>query len=378
MITKWYPNREDPQIGVFIQKHAKAISYYNNVNVLYIHSQNNLLKKFEIVQNENGQLNEILIYYRKDTSLLSKIINPVLYLLALSKGIQLLEKKEKKPDIIHAYILTRTGFIAWYLSKRKRIPYIISEQWSGFVTGKYLKKSLLKKSITGFVVRKSKAVTCVSQFLSDRMKNCGLENNLYCVIPNVIETPLTAKSLKHNDAVNVLLVADLVDEIKNISSVIKMINNVEEEITFSLSIIGGGPDESMLKKLASNFNLLDKKVFFLGQKVNEEVYSHLLQSDFLIMNSRYETFSLICAEAMSCGIPVLATRCGGPDEFVTDDTGILIDSDNEELLKNNFIYMLRNFKKFDSHKIKEYAMERFSKEKAGIAFQKLYSTVINQ
>ena len=65
MITKWYPNTEDPQFGIFIQKHARAISRYNKISVLYIHSSNNLSDTFMIVENETDNLNEVIIYFRK-------------------------------------------------------------------------------------------------------------------------------------------------------------------------------------------------------------------------------------------------------------------------------------------------------------------------
>jgi glycosyltransferase involved in cell wall biosynthesis len=78
---------------------------------------------------------------------------------------------------------------------------------------------------------------------------------------------------------------------------------------------------------------------------------------------------------MSCGKPVLATKCGGPNEFVTNETGILIEPDNDEELKSKFIYMLHHHKGFDPTYIISYARNLFSKEKASIAFQEVYSTI---
>lgn len=378
MITKWYPNREDPQFGVFIQKHARAISQYNNISVLYIHSFFNLPDDFEIDEKENNGLKEIIIYFRKNTSAIGKIINIFRYLSALKKGLRILNKRNSEPQIIHAYILTRTGFIAWYLSWRKKIPFVISEQWSGYLTGKYLRSTLIKKMITRFIVSKAASVICVSSFLLKRMKECGLENSAYQVIPNVIENVSQSSLTINKNQINVLMVADLVDEIKNISGVIRMISQLEDDILFHLRIIGGGPDEGKLKKLAASFNLLDRKIFFEGLKDNAEVYTYLQRCDFLIMNSRYETFSLICAEAMSCGKPVLATTCGGPNEFVNAETGLLIEPDNDAELKKNFLYMLRHFQSYDPVQITNYANELFSMRKVGQAFQKLYSSIISQ
>ena len=375
MITKWYPNREDPQFGVFIQKHARAISLYNNICLIYIHPINNLSNVFEIDESENNDLKEVLIYFKKDTSVFGKIINSIRYIVAINKGIKILSNKISQPDIIHSYILTRTGIVAWYLSRRKNIPFVISEQWSGYVTGQFLKYSFLKKIITRFISTKASALTAVSSFLLAGMKTCGLENSVSQIIPNAIENTAVHSTTKSGNQINVLMVADLVDEIKNISGVIRMISKIDQKLPFILQIIGGGPDESILKKLASDLNLLDRKIFFEGQKNNSEVYTYLRNCDFLILNSRYETFSLICAEAMSCGKPVLATACGGPNEFVIKETGLLIKPDNDKELKENFEFMLKNFHDYDSVWIANYAKSMFSMEKVGKAFQLLYSSI---
>lgn len=376
MIAKWYPNREDPQFGVFIRKHAQAISKYDDVTVLYVHSATMATLKFEIVKNESESLKEIIIYYRKNNSIFGKIINTFNYFLAVRKGLNKVTEKQINPDIIHAYILTRTGIIAWYLSLKWKIPFIVSEQWSGYVTGKFLKSSWINKAVTRFIVDKAYALTSVSSFLLNRMEDCGLDNSSKQVIPNVIENYPAGELIEKSKHVNVLIVADLVDDIKNISGVIKMIGSLDDEIPFNLKIIGRGPDEMKLKKQAKELNLLGNKIFFEGLKPNNEVYDFLRNCDFLVMNSRYETFSLICAEAMSCGKPVLATRCGGPDEFITPDTGILIETDNDVELRKNFLYMLAHYRDFDAVKIKEYSYRLFSKEKIGHAFHQLFQSII--
>ena len=375
MIAKWYPNREDTQFGVFIQKHARAISLYNNIGVLYIHPIINLSNDFEIDEKDYNDLKEVLIYFKKNTSFFGKIINSIRYLTALNKGINILNNKISNPDILHAYILTRTGIVAWYLSKRKNIPFIISEQWSGYVTGKFLKSSFIKKMITRFIARKASAITSVSYYLLDGMKTCGLINSGSRIIPNVIENTEVNTLPSNRNQINVLMVADLVDEIKNISGVIRMISRTDHASPFILRIIGGGPDEDKLKKLASDLNLLDRIIFFEGQKNNSEVYTYLRNCDFLILNSRFETFSLICAEAMSCGKPVLATACGGPNEFVIKETGLLIKPDNDEELKENFEFMLKHLHEYDALWISNYAKSMFSMEKVGKAFQILYSSI---
>ena len=154
-----------------------------------------------------------------------------------------------------------------------------------------------------------------------------------------------------------------------------MVAELPESIPFQIKIIGQGKDSATLKKLALEFNLLNTKIFFEGLKSNDEVYQYLQDCDFLVMNSLYETFSLICAEAMSCGKPVLATLCGGPNEFITPDTGILIEPGNKAQLKENFLFMLANHRKFNPMSIRAYVKNLFSQEKVGNDFQQFYESI---
>jgi glycosyltransferase involved in cell wall biosynthesis len=207
---------------------------------------------------------------------------------------------------------------------------------------------------------------------------CGL-NNHYYVINNVI----TPQSLSHQgktqktSGTNVLVVADLVDEIKNISGTIRAFAQaLKSRPQMILNIIGHGPDEKKLRSIASEFGLLNKKIFFHGVKTNEEVYRALSESDFLIMNSRFETFSLICAEALFCGKPVIATRCGGPEEFITDEMGILINTDNKDELSSAIVHMYDTKDEFNPETLKLYAMNRFSGERIGNQFLEVYKAVL--
>jgi glycosyltransferase involved in cell wall biosynthesis len=257
------------------------------------------------------------------------------------------------------------------------IPHIISEQWSGYTTGKFAKSSFIKKATARLLVGNASALTCVSTFLLKKMKDNGLKNKNNRVIPNVIENVTQLTPAGNKNGTEILLVADLVDEIKNISGVIKAIGALRDSSSVNLRIVGGGPDEQKLKSLTSELKLNDK-ISFEGLKTNAEVYEYLQRCDFLVMNSRFETFSLICAESMSCGKPVVATRCGGPDEFVTKETGILIEPGNENELVSAINYMLNNLQNYNSEAIKKYSQELFSIEIASKSFEEVYKNAIKQ
>ena len=379
-ITKWYPTRYDPQFGVYIRKHASAIASFCEVAVLYVCSDDQLdKKKYELTRNDQYNLMSVIIYFKKFSSafpVADKIVNVYRYCRATITGLTYVRKNFGDHDITHAYILLRPAFVAYFIQLFRKKPFVVSEQWSGFATGKYAGKNPLVKLLTRFIVNKAKARTVVSGFLKNHMVQNGLKGN-YTIIPNIVELPALRARSQPNSIIKILTVADLVDEIKNISGTLRaMAEIIPAHSNVEFHIIGEGTDRKKLETLASELNLLNQSVFFHGLKSNDEVYEILLNSDFLVMNSNFETFSLICAEAISCGKPVIATRCGGPQEFINDETGILIEPRNQQQLIHAIHRMLKDYQNYLPEKLKQYAALHFSSKLVAEKFQEVYKKII--
>lgn len=76
---------------------------------------------------------------------------------------------------------------------------------------------------------------------------------------------------------------------------------------------------------------IDHMVRFIGFRSDAAEFLNGL--DALVLSSRHEGFSLATVEAMACGLPVVATRCGGPEEIVADGkTGLLVDVQSPDQL----------------------------------------------
>ena len=75
--------------------------------------------------------------------------------------------------------------------------------------------------------------------------------------------------------------------------------------------------------------------------------------DAFVLASRAETFGVVYVEAMAAGLPVIATACGGPEDFVSEENGILIPADNEEKLTEALIEMYHMAHKYDKQAISE-------------------------
>ncbi len=84
-----------------------------------------------------------------------------------------------------------------------------------------------------------------------------------------------------------------------------------------LTMLGGGPLQRVLEQRVKDLGL-SGRVTVLGAVAPPEVFEHLRTADLLVHASRYETFGMTMVEAIAAGVPVLATRCGGPEETLAE------------------------------------------------------------
>jgi len=376
-ITKWYPDKFDPQTGVFIRKQAAAAALFCEVALLYITRDPSLTAPFKLEEHKNGSLHEFILYFRPFKSgmrFLDRFVNLLYYFLYGHLATRVIHKTWGKQDLTHAVVFARPVAQAWLLRLRKGIPYLVTEHWSGFATGEFRKKNSLYKNFVRFLTRRSGAILVVSDFLGNKMRSENLQAR-YEVIPNIVDPSLVAAPREASPLIRILVVADLVDEIKNISAILTAFRSAANEHAI-LQIVGDGPDRAMLESKAAAIGLLDKKIFFHGRVDNVEVYKYLSECSFLVMNSNQETFSLICAEALCCGRPVVATRCGGPEEFLSGELGILIDPSNQNQLTEAMNKMIRQYRSYDPDKLKQFANGHFSATRVGKMYFDIYQDLL--
>lgn len=103
----------------------------------------------------------------------------------------------------------------------------------------------------------------------------------------------------------------------------------KEGYDFDLWIIGEGADRNALETQVKESGL-SENVKFLGFQTNPHMY--LNQCDCFVCSSRTEGYSLVIAEAMCVGLPVISTRCAGPEEILEGGKyGLMVDNSTDGL-----------------------------------------------
>ena len=108
----------------------------------------------------------INVYYKKVTHsipLLSQLQKANRYIKAHLIGLKIVNQKFNAIDLVHHNILYPAGVIAWYLKKSKGIPYIITENWTGYLPSKNTHQSWIQKILSKKIARNANCITPVSK-----------------------------------------------------------------------------------------------------------------------------------------------------------------------------------------------------------------------
>ena len=362
----WYPSNVLPKNGDFIMRHAKTVSAMHTVSVLHIISKPRI-SKTEIEVEKDNDLHTYIAYIKPSK-------NPFFKLYRFWFAYQALLKEIGGFDIVHLNKLYPFGLLALHLKKIKKLPYIISEHWTGYLLKE--KKSLpwLEQILSKKITANASFVCPVSSDLKNSMLKSGLRGN-YQIIPNVVNTTLFKPTLKTSKVFTITHISSLLDKHKNISGMLRVAKQLEDCIdSFQWNFIGG--TEGQFKNLIKNLDFKKNQVCFIDHIDHKKVPGFLNASDVFILFSNYENLPCVILEAFSCGVSVIATKVGGIQEFFPNEFGFLIDKKNEQQLLDKIISLYKEPKN-QQPIMHQYAIDNFSSEKICDSFTKLYREALN-
>src|SRR5215210_8251990 len=213
-----------------------------------------------------------------------------------------------RPDVVYAHFLVPTGLLAALAS---RAPLVVTAHGRDVRNiGAYPGV----RAATRWVARRAAAVVAVSEYLRTELEakvpeargktevvDCGVDLERFAVQP--APTGPTAY----------LCVGSLIER-KNVG---RLADAFESVGSGTLTFVGDGP---LRPQLGGRPN-----ISVTGRVPHDEIPAWLVRSHVLCQPSLIEPFGLALLEAMAAGRSVVATRIGGPPEFVTPDAGVLVD-----------------------------------------------------
>ena len=263
-----------------------------------------------------------------------------------------------KPDILHAHCMNHAGILAHAIHQETGIPYVITEH-----STTYARKLIHDWQWPAMQPAAEKAAAR----LAVSKEFCSLLQNEYkglswAYLPNILsakfEAPVDLSAKPQNEHFTFCSVAHLQHK-KGFDILLPAFAEaLKTRPGLKLKIGGTGPEEAGLRQLAANLNLGDS-VAFLGGLKNEEVLRLMYESDAFVLASRIETFGVVFIEALAQGLPVLATRCGGPESIVTDSNGLLVPSENQQALTEGLLKLHGNHRQYIPEQLRQACLAEF-------------------
>ncbi len=379
-LASWYPNKLSPFDGDFLQRHAKSVSLFNRVHVIYLvkDESKSITQDFKTEIKTNGNLTEEIIYYvshKTGIKILDKYLSQRKYIWLYRKAIKTYFHINGKADLVHVQIAMKAGLLALWVKRKWNIPFIVSEQWTGYLPNADFKISnypLIFRQWLNKILENAALVTVVSQYLGKAIQN-SFPVIQYQVIPNVVDTEIFYPVHKQqSDFVQFIHISNMNYQ-KNTEAILEALSLLKKTTAFKMLLYGTMND--VLQKLIADFQLQDH-VFVMGEVQQTELAKAIQQSDALVLYSRFETFGCVLIEANACGIPVIISDIEVFHELIEEGkNGIFVKENNPLVLAEKFKDFILQKDIFDKIAIAEQAALKYNFVKVGQQFDELYKKI---
>lgn len=231
-----------------------------------------------------------------------------------------------KPDVLHTHFYFM-GAIAAKLPKLAGIPMVHTEH-SSKLNKPLAAISSLDKKLAQKAFAAASVITAVSTAYANKLhQNFNIKAQ---VVPNVLALASPKRSSQITESPNHRLtnftwisVGRLIQP-KGFDILLEAFEQtLKEDANQQLQIVGDGPYRGALQTKIQQLHLTDK-VKLLGAMPRNKVQECLANAHAFVLLSESETFGVSYIEAMAMGLPVVATNCGGPSDFVNESNGCLV------------------------------------------------------
>ncbi|MFT3886308.1 MAG: glycosyltransferase [Flavobacteriales bacterium] len=326
-LTHWYPSPDDPGHGTFIREHAKAIALAGAVpHILHIRIVDGGWRtrlRTEPLSDGTMQGTRITIASR-----LWKFIY-ILYpwqLWLVRKAIADRDLDIAGYDMVHSQVVHPSGVIGDALAEQHGKPHVISEHWTR--VERYFKRDLLRWQGRRAYERAARIMP-VSTYLAEIVRRYVRDPAKVQVVPNVVPSgAFTYKAQPEHKDLRFLMVArwertkvphkrpDLA-----IDAVASLQVGMDRQIR--LTLIGKGGRRTELEQRAREKGVW---IEMAGHRSKPQIAEELQQADLFLHPTERETFSVVVAEALKCGTPVVASNVQALPELVRPGQGVLVEN----------------------------------------------------
>jgi glycosyltransferase involved in cell wall biosynthesis len=267
--------------------------------------------------------------------------------------------KEFPFDLVHAHTSFLDGAAGLMAAHAYECPLLITEHTGPFdlLTRNAFMRYRTRRSVIGA----SRVLAVSSSLRQTMLAQLALPPDRIDVLPNGVDPSVFCPGASRSptsDVVRVLWVGHYV-EVKRVDHLVRAFARaLRSRPRLRLTLLGDGPDRGKIASLVADL-ALTAHVEFLPATDRAGVASAMQAHDLVAVSSATETFSLVTLEALACGVPVLSTACGGPQDLINQPwLGSIVSNDLEGLTTG--LVDMADRTGTDAAKLHAYVRDRFS------------------
>jgi len=285
---------------------------------------------------------------------------------------------ERPFDLIHAHFIYPDGVIAARLGARYGIPVMTTEHapWLPWLADYPRVRRQVERALPHI-----RLVTTVSDAVRRQALEIADGATQVAVLPNVVDDEVFTLGTAPRDP-NQLVFVGVVRRVKGLDVLVRALALLVTDRPELHLLVVGNPyyrayrrDEQAVRRLIGELHLNDR-IRFAGQASPQETAAAVRSSALLVLPSRRESFGVVVLEALASGTPVVATRCGGPEEILTPDVAHFAPTDDPPALARAIADALDAAPARDPRQLREFAVSRFGRAAVGERIAELYAKVL--
>jgi glycosyltransferase involved in cell wall biosynthesis len=366
-ITPWFKSPRHPSKAPFVLDHVISLQPFAYNEILHIEIEEVKNGILPIIKHEKETVKNITINaYRFLNFPNAWKVYELLCFLHISRFIR---KNKDRFDIVNFYIAYPNAvFIQKFIKKYPKLIFTIYDVWSSYHFGFHLPKNSKGRKRIENIFSCDPNLFVISSATGKDIQNFSSKDVKYEIIPGIVDSAIFNHQPKESSGNYTISSINSWSKMKNPDVLIRAFKMVSETLPNCNLILGGGGDKlESMKTLVKEFGL-SSRVEFPGILTKNEVAKILSKSNVYCQSSNYETFSLICVEALSSGTPVVATNIGGMKDFITPENGVLVDSMEPAAWATAILNVFENLEKYDMKKQSDIIKLKYSSDAVGRIF----------
>jgi glycosyltransferase involved in cell wall biosynthesis len=376
LLPAWYPTQRYPMGGVFCQEQARALAGRDDLDVVVLFVDRAPVGEWLRARRAGLRREAGVRVYRTVMPRLPGIW-PLLYAVwAPLAAWRLARRYRFRPDLLHAHVSLPAGLAGALVRRLTGIPLVLTEHTAPFAL---LMRNPLAAWATTRAMRAADRVIAVSAALRAEIWVYPALRRPIDIIPNVVDTAAFAGERgprAPGAPARLLFVGEMETERKGVPDLLAAVADLQRRgVAVRLDLLGGGRHLDEYRRLAEQLGVA-AICRFHGVAPPAAVPAALAQADLLVLPSRHETFGVVLVEALAAGVPVVATRCGGPEEIVTPDVGVLVPPGDVPALATAIAEVLARPEAFSPDHLREVAACRYGQAAVARQLSQLYRQVV--